>query len=1437
MINPQHFKPFFTTLLVAVCCLFATTNSYAQAPDAINYQAVIRTLSGSLVANSTIAIRIQIKQTSASGTIVFQERHSVTTSAQGVVNLVIGQGTLLGGNISTINWATGPYFVSLGVSFTNGTNYLDYGSQQLMSVPYALYAKNAGNQLNQWRYGNTAPAAALGTLGDFYLNMTDGNVYYKTNATTWILTGNITGPAGAAGPIGPQGATGTQGATGSQGLTGPAGPQGSTGPTGPQGATGATGPTGAAGSIGLTGPAGATGAQGPIGLTGPTGATGLTGPAGANGTNGAQGPIGLTGPAGATGATGLTGPAGANGTNGAQGPIGLTGPAGATGATGLTGPAGANGTNGAQGPIGLTGPAGATGATGLTGPAGPTGSTGAAGAQGPTGATGATGLTGPAGATGLTGANGAQGTTGATGATGLTGPAGTNGTNGMNGAQGPIGATGPAGPAGANGIGLSNGTAVNQLMHWNGSAWVTLNPGINGQVLSICNGSLTWVTMAGVCSASATLADLSCGTSTQTGTLTSGTAASGVSISVPYTGGNGGSYAAQSISSTGVVGLTATLAAGTLANGAGSLTYTITGTPTSSGTATFALTLGGQSCSVTISVGAVGAQGQFPAGTVFCAGATAVVDVTNPTTGRIWMDRNLGATEVAASSTYQNAFGDLYQWGRPADGHQCRTSTTTATQSSIDQPVNGNFILSVVAPNDWRNPQNSNLWQGVNGVNNPCPNGYRIPTYAELEAERVSWNQNNQVGAFASPLKLTLAGQRDNTGSVLQVGTYGFYWGSSVPNSNANIIYFGGGGASNANISSGSRASGYSVRCIKEIAAAIGALNCGSLIQTGTLTLGTPASGVSISVPYTGGNGGSYVAQSISSTGVVGLTATLSAGNLAAGAGSLVYTITGTPATSGTANFAITLGGQSCSLIATIFASQPQFPAGVVFCAGATTVIDVTNPVTGKIWMDRNMGANQVATSSTDVNSYGDLYQWGRRADGHQCRTSPLTGTNGEQSSIDQPANGNFILAPSAPYDWRSPQNANLWQGVNGVNNPCPSGYRIPTETEINAERNSWLYTNSVGAFASPLKWPLAGSRSGNSGTYGYYWSSTVNGTDSRYLFFYSSNVSITDGNRANGFSVRCIKDFVGSISTLNCGSSIHTNTLTSGIAANNVSISVPYTGGNGGSYAAQSISSTGVVGLTATVSVGNFTNSSGSVMYIITGTPSTSGTASFAITVGGQSCSITIEVFAFQQQFPAGSVFCPSGVTTVVDVTNPTTGQIWMDRNLGASQVATSSSDVNSYGDLYQWGRRADGHQCRTSPTTPTLSSVDQPTHGNFILANSPYDWRSPQNANLWQGVNGVNNPCPSGYRIPTETEINAERISWSVNTSVGAFGSPLKWPLAGYREYGNSALSNVGSFGYYWTSTVNGSNSRYLRFYSSSAGMLDYYRAYGLTVRCIKN
>jgi uncharacterized protein (TIGR02145 family) len=938
------------------------------------------------------------------------------------------------------------------------------------------------------------------------------------------------------------------------------------------------------------------------------------------------------------------------------------------------------------------------------------------------------------------------------------------------------------------------------------------------------------------------LGTLNCGGSTTTGTLTNGTAASGVSSYVPYTGGNAETYAAQSVSSTGVVGLTATLDAGSLANGAGSLTYTITGTPTTSGTATFAITVGGQSCAFTVSV--TDTSSTYPAGTVHCiAGATAIVDVTNPTTGKIWMDRNLGATQVATSSTDVNSYGDLYQWGRRADGHQCRTSPTTATLSSVDQPANGNFIIAPNAPYDWRSPQNTNLWQGVNGLNNPCPSGYRIPTDLELEAERLSWSLNTSVGAFASPLKLPLAGCREyHDGSLNTVGAHGRYWSSSVNGTYSLYLFFH---SSSASVDNHRRSFGFSVRCIKDasvIPATLGAINCGSTSITGTLTSGIAASGVSASVSYTGGNGGIYSTQAVSSTGVLGLSATLDAGSLANGAGSLTYTISGTPTTSGTSTFAITVGGQSCSFTASVGAAIGQYPAGTVHCAGATTVVDVTNPTTGKTWMDRNLGATQVATSSTDVNSYGDLYQWGRRADGHQCRTSSTTAT---LSSIDQPAHGDFIIAPNAPYDWRSPQNVNLWQGVNGVNNPCPSTYRLPTDAELTAEHQSWGQQNSAGAFSSPLKLTMAGYRDGNGsgslydvGSGGHYWNSTVSGTYSPNLGFFGSSAYMGNGGRGDGITVRCIKEIVGALGTLNCEGATTTGSLTNGTAASSVSVSVPYTGGNAGTYGLQSVSSTGVVGLSATLAAGSLVNGAGSLTYTITGTPTTSGTATFAITVGGQSCSFTVSVAAAQPQYPAGTVHC-ADATAVVDVTNPTTGKTWMDRNLGASQAATSSTDVNSYGDLYQWGRRADGHQCRTSATTSTLSSIDQPAHGDFILA--PYaslDWRSPQNANLWQGVNGVNNPCPSGYRIPTETELEAERLSWSQNNSVGAFASQLKLPVPGRRNFSDGLFSVVGSDGFYWSSSVIDTYTLSLNgFGTFSANIWEDVRANGHAVRCLKD
>ncbi len=203
---------------------------------------------------------------------------------------------------------------------------------------------------------------------------------------------------------------------------------------------------------------------------------------------------------------------------------------------------------------------------------------------------------------------------------------------------------------------------------------------------------------------------------------------------------------------------------------------------------------------------------------------------------------------------------------------------------------------------------------------------------------------------------------------------------------------------------------------------------------------------------------------------------------------------------------------------------------------------------------------------------------------------------------------------------------------------------------------------------------------------------------------------------------------------------------------------------------------------------------------------------------------------------WPTGTVHCILGGTTVNEVTNPATGYTWMDRNLGASNVASSSTDADAFGDLYQWGRLSDGHQCLTSSTTTTLSSGDAPENDNFIVVNSGVnDWRSPQNDNLWQGATGVNNPCPQGFRLPTQTELETEMLTWDYGNKEEAFLSPLRWSVSKFRYYNSGALL-MDESGNYWSSTVTGSNAHTLYFDFSFAVISSAYRAMGHSVRCIK-
>ena len=190
-------------------------------------------------------------------------------------------------------------------------------------------------------------------------------------------------------------------------------------------------------------------------------------------------------------------------------------------------------------------------------------------------------------------------------------------------------------------------------------------------------------------------------------------------------------------------------------------------------------------------------------------------------------------------------------------------------------------------------------------------------------------------------------------------------------------------------------------------------------------------------------------------------------------------------------------------------------------------------------------------------------------------------------------------------------------------------------------------------------------------------------------------------------------------------------------------------------------------------------------------------------------------------------------------------TGKIWLDRNLGATQVATSSTDAASYGDLYQWGRNSDGHQIRGSSIAggPVASGSEG---SNFITSGGDWLSSSPQDDTRWNGsAKGTHDPCPSGFRVPTETELEAERNNggtgfWGTgsvqNNAAGAFASVLKLPLAGYRYPSNGTLSDVGSGGDYWSSTVSGTLALDLYINITNASMFPNNRANGVSVRCIK-
>ena len=165
-------------IYTVIAGLLLTASVFAQAPEKMSYQAVVRDASNSLTTNQAVGMQISILQGSATGSPVYVETQTPTTNANGLVSLEIGMGTVVSGDFTTIDWANDSYFIKTETDPTGGSTYTITGTNQLMSVPYALYAKTSGSS-------TPGPTGATGNTGQ---------------------TGD-TGPTGLTGNTGPTGAT------------------------------------------------------------------------------------------------------------------------------------------------------------------------------------------------------------------------------------------------------------------------------------------------------------------------------------------------------------------------------------------------------------------------------------------------------------------------------------------------------------------------------------------------------------------------------------------------------------------------------------------------------------------------------------------------------------------------------------------------------------------------------------------------------------------------------------------------------------------------------------------------------------------------------------------------------------------------------------------------------------------------------------------------------------------------------------------------------------------------------------------------------------------------------------------------------------------------------------------------------------------------------
>ena len=174
-------------LLSILSLMVLSVMLYAQTPQSFSYQTVIRDAGWNVLANQSVGIEISILEDATNGIVVYKEEHSSTTSQIGLVNLAVGEGTVVSGDFTTIDWGNHSYFIQVAIDVTGGSNYQVMGTTQLRSVPYALYAETSGNPGPQGPQGIPGDTGAVGPQGPIGLT----GAFTKSISCAEILKLNI----------------------------------------------------------------------------------------------------------------------------------------------------------------------------------------------------------------------------------------------------------------------------------------------------------------------------------------------------------------------------------------------------------------------------------------------------------------------------------------------------------------------------------------------------------------------------------------------------------------------------------------------------------------------------------------------------------------------------------------------------------------------------------------------------------------------------------------------------------------------------------------------------------------------------------------------------------------------------------------------------------------------------------------------------------------------------------------------------------------------------------------------------------------------------------------------------------------------------------------------------------------------------------------------